>query len=319
MDEVKKNRMSKHDIQNRYKKHFRLEFPSGGKIVCYYPFKSVQVLFYDIHSPNIPDLYQLAYRKVTSERYLRAFICRSGSCDFTLDEKTNKLSAGEVMYDFSVGDNGKFSFVSDYFKGVEIIIQLDSFDEESSLYKKFKPIIKSMKLPEKEMFQSDDYISTYSPDTEKRLDAFLDAGFEEVENIITVAHMILLGRSLGVDLKEKPTKIPKIQLLIAKDIYDCLTNELDTKWTASYFADKYKLSESTVKRYFKKVYGYGFMEYQTKAKMEYAAEMLVTSDISIGDIAAMVGFFDRAVFTNAFKKYHGCTPSEYRLGSGINA
>ena len=219
-------------INKRYKKRCRLELPSGDGIVCYYPFKSIQILFYDIRSPKIPDLYDWGYRKPTNERYLRTFFCRNGSCEFSLDNKTDKLSAGQVMIDFSVGDNGKFSFSSSYFRGVEIIIQLDSFDKESTLYRKFKPVIKGMKLPEKEMFTSDNYISSYSSKTEKRLELFISDGFDGLDNITLVGNLIVLARSLGEDLREKPSKLTDSQLIIARDIYDCLTNHVEEKWTA---------------------------------------------------------------------------------------
>lgn len=307
-----------HFYEKEHKKSGRIELPDGGKIICYSPFNSAQVIFYDIHSPEIPNLYKLGYRKTTDERYLRAFICRNGSSKFTVDKKTDELSAGQVMFDFSVGDNGKFSFTSNYFIGVEIIIQLSSFDKESQIYRIFKPVIKAMKLPEKEIFNSDDYIFTYSSDTEKRLDMFLNAGFEGLEDIVSVAYLILLGRSLGGDLKKKSLDVTDRQLIIAQDIYDCLTNEFDKKWTAQHFADKYKVSDSTVKRYFKRVYGFGFKEYQTKVRMDYATEMLSTTDISISDISDMVGFSDYMIFTNAFKKYYGCTPSVYRSNANIN-
>lgn len=306
------------EIPSEYKKRFRLEFPNGGKIVCYYPFNSIQILFYDIKSSNIPDLYDLEYKKVTDERYLRALICRSGECEFTLHGKVDKLSSGYVMYDFSFGDNRNFYFTCNYFKGVEIIVQLDAFNKESPLYKKFKPIIKAMKVPEKEIKSSDDYISAISRETEKRLDQFMNAGFDGVENLITVAYLILLGRSLGADLKDKPSDLTESQLAIAEDIYDCLTNEYDKKWTAQYFANKYKVSDSTVKRYFRKVYGYGFKEYQTKVVMEHAAEILTTTETKISDISSNLGFADYRMFTSAFKKHYGLTPSEFRRRARTN-
>lgn len=311
--------MSKHSVglyeqtEIKNKNHYSLEFPNGDKIVCYFPFSSIQIIFYDINSSDIPDLYNLGYRKLTDKRYLRAFICRNGSCEFAMDGKTDELSAGYSMFDFSVGDNGKFSFTCHEFKGVEINIQVDSFDEESpGVYRKFKPIIKAMKLPEKEMFLSDDYIFRYSSDTEKHLDSFLKAGFEGLENIVTVAYLVVLGRSLGVDIKNLQSNLTDSQLIIAKDIYDSLTNEYSERWRAQQFADKYSLGVSTVKRYFKKAYGFGFKEYQTKIIMEHASDLLTTTNLRISEISDMVGYSDYRFFTSAFKKYYKCTPSEYR-------
>ena len=131
-----------------------------------------------------------------------------------------------------------------------------------------------------------------------------------------VALTVEIGHNLGTDLKEistdKHTDVSEKQLLIAEDIYRCLTDDFGTKHTATYFAKKYGTSDTTVKKYFKKVYGYGFKEYQTKVRMEWAAEKLATTDMKVGDISDAVGYAKHTKFSNAFKKYYGITPLTYR-------
>ena len=100
--------------------------------------------------------------------------------------------------------------------------------------------------------------------------------------------------------------------IIADDIYQCLTEDIGTKYTASMFAEKYGVSDTSVKKFFKNIYGYGFKEYQTKVRMEWAAERLVVTDMSVGFISERVGYSKQTKFTKAFKKYFGVTPSEYR-------
>ncbi len=310
----------KKSLRDKGKKYYQYGLSRGGKIVCYFPYNSVQVILYDIHSPQeIPNLYDMGFRKTTNERYLRVLACRNGKCDFIVSGENGVLNAGHTMYDFSIGDNGDFDFTSSFFKGVEITVQLASFDKESTIYRQFKKVIKAMSLPEREIFLSDYYICTNSVDTENLLDFFIELGFDGVDVVINKGHLLSLGYSLGKDFKKRPLDLSDNQLIVAKDIYDCLTKEFEKKWVAQYFADKYRLSNSTVKRYFKKVYGYGFKEYQTKVKMECAAEKLITTDKKITDIAFWVGFSDLATFTAAFKSYYKCTPSEYRLASGINS
>lgn len=46
--------------------------------------------------------------------------------------------------------------------------------------------------------------------------------------------------------------------------------------------------------------------------MEYAAKQLTETDISIGEIAELVGYSKQTKFTKAFKAYYDVTPSEYR-------
>ena len=300
------------------KQNYCTEFPNGGKIVFALPLHSIHIIFYDVNSSKIPNLYDLGYRSITDDRYLRTFICRSGSCEVTLDGKKEKLYSGQVLYDYSANDHGRFSFTSEYFQGVEIIIQLNAFDDDFSVYQMYKPIISAMNNSDNETGSNHSFITYYSSETEKIIDKFINSGFEGEESIVIIAYLVVLGSHLGIDIQNKKSDLTDNHVIIAKDIYDCLTNEFDKKWTAQYFAEKYRLSDSTVKRYFKKVYGFGFKEYQTKVVMENAAKLLTVTDLQISEISDMVGFSTYPMFTSSFKKYYGCSPSDYRNSKRVD-
>ena len=278
-------------------KHRELSLPSGGKIACYHPFKSMQLIFFDIHTPQIPDMWRLGFRKGDEGRYLRTLLCKSGECEFTVNGKKRKLTAGQVMMDYSVGDDKQFFFTSNEFLGVEISMQVDTLVEENAMMKMLRLVIESMGLPEEEIYDADGYVFTYSKNTEQTLNKLLNVGF---------------GHNLGSDLKAKQQAVPDRQTLIAEDIHHCLTDDFSTKYTAAEFAEKYGVSDTTVKKYFKNVYGYGFKEYQTKVRMEWAAEMLSSTNMKIGEISEKTGFARQTKFTKAFKNYYGVTPMVYR-------
>ena len=46
--------------------------------------------------------------------------------------------------------------------------------------------------------------------------------------------------------------------------------------------------------------------------MEKAKKLLIATFLSIGEISVQRGYGDYRVFTKAFKKAEGCTPSQYR-------
>ena len=64
---------------------------------------------------------------------------------------------------------------------------------------------------------------------------------------------------------------------------------------------------------FKRLFDQTFTSYLTNVRMQHAKQMLRTSDLSIHDIAAAVGFRDSTYFTRAFRRLFGSTPTEYRL------
>ena len=54
------------------------------------------------------------------------------------------------------------------------------------------------------------------------------------------------------------------------------------------------------------------IQYITQKKMEKAQLILVTQDISIKNIAYMLGYDDHSYFIRIFKKTIGETPQEYK-------
>ncbi|CAN7668049.1 response regulator [Paenibacillus sp. LjRoot153] len=83
-------------------------------------------------------------------------------------------------------------------------------------------------------------------------------------------------------------------------------------FTIQAIADHIHLSETYLCSYFKKQKGQTIKEYITQVRADKAMELLREHDIKLYDLATRLGFTDANYFTTFFKKYVGCTPSEYR-------
>lgn len=68
------------------------------------------------------------------------------------------------------------------------------------------------------------------------------------------------------------------------------------------------LSESTLKRYFKLIYGKSVYEYYLNKKMEMARTILLQKPYSINEMAELMGYEKVSHFIEIFKKHHGCSP-----------
>ena len=203
---VKKvSHLDEHELlDNDREKRVELLLEDGeGRIISYHPFKSMQIIFYDIYSPELPDLWKLGFRRGDGGRYLRTLICKHGSCEFTVNGKKNILPAGQVMMDYSVGDDRSFDFTTARFTGVEITMQVDTLVEESPMFRMLRVVIESMGLPEEDIFDADGYLFAYSKSTDQILDKLLEAGFENKAGIVILAATVLIGHNLGSDLKSK--------------------------------------------------------------------------------------------------------------------
>ena len=65
---------------------------------------------------------------------------------------------------------------------------------------------------------------------------------------------------------------------------------------------------------FKEVTGSNFVEYVTGVRMKCARELLLEGGKSIKQICAEIGYSDPNYFSRIFKRYEGCTPTEFREG-----
>lgn len=67
-----------------------------------------------------------------------------------------------------------------------------------------------------------------------------------------------------------------------------------------------------IRQLFKQKTGEGFMEYLIRRRMETAAELLKDPKYKILDVALSTGYSNQRYFASCFKKFYGCTPTEYR-------
>lgn len=102
------------------------------------------------------------------------------------------------------------------------------------------------------------------------------------------------------------------QYQIAIDCEQQITKDLSRKLTIESMATGYKVSPSSLKKFFTGVYGCSISEYTQTMRVKRAAELLETTDDSVMQIAASVGYENQSKFSAVFKKHTGFTPLEYK-------
>lgn len=86
---------------------------------------------------------------------------------------------------------------------------------------------------------------------------------------------------------------------------------LDKSLTNGYLASVCGISESCLKRLFKKKFGLSVKKYIIQKKMNYACELLSVRRYSVNQIAEMCNFSDVYFFSKQFKEQLGVSPTEY--------
>ena len=91
-----------------------------------------------------------------------------------------------------------------------------------------------------------------------------------------------------------------------------LQEHLSEEISLSVLADEFHLNPQYISQLFKNEIGVGFLVYLTNVRMEKAKKLLVSTALSVGNVAEQCGYSDYRVFTKVFKKTEGITPSQFR-------
>ena len=91
-----------------------------------------------------------------------------------------------------------------------------------------------------------------------------------------------------------------------------LQEHLAEEVSLSVLAEQFHLNPQYISQLFKNEIGVGFLTYLTNIRMEKAKKLLLSTSLSIAEVAEQSGYGDYRVFTKVFKKTEGSTPSQYR-------
>ena len=91
-----------------------------------------------------------------------------------------------------------------------------------------------------------------------------------------------------------------------------ITSDLRQHHPAWELAEYFSISETSLKNYFRGVYGQNISVYLREMRMNKAGELLASTRLSVAEIAAQVGYLNQSKFASVFKKHFGVSPLEYR-------
>lgn len=91
-----------------------------------------------------------------------------------------------------------------------------------------------------------------------------------------------------------------------------LQEHLAEDMSLSLLSDVFHLNPQYISQLFKNVIGVNFLAYLTSIRIEKAKKLLLSTSLSVAEVAEQSGYGDYRVFTKVFKKSEGVTPSQYR-------
>ncbi len=133
---------------------------------------------------------------------------------------------------------------------------------------------------------------------------------EKVEAVVTLVNLFAqylseTGHRLVLeDATQQSPLLQKIEAYLAEGENDEIT--------LTRVAERVCLSPCHFCRLFKKQTGLTFTEYRVRRRVEIAKELLLNRQLRISEAAFAAGFGSLPHFNLAFRRYAGCSPSEYR-------
>lgn len=99
---------------------------------------------------------------------------------------------------------------------------------------------------------------------------------------------------------------------VISSIMRYMQEHLSEEISLSVLGEVFHLNPQYISQLFKNEIGVGFLAYLTNIRIEKAKKLLLSTSLSVTEIAEHTGYGDYRVFTKVFKKTEGITPSQFR-------
>ena len=138
--------------------------------------------------------------------------------------------------------------------------------------------------------------------------------FEHARLRLTIPLLLLRIAGSGAPRRESESAIySRRQVDIAKRAEALLTDDISRRRSIAKVAALLGVRPTTLKGYFKGVYGVCISDYLLDVRMSRAEKLLKHGDSPVADIAHAVGYANVGKFCEAFRRKFGMTPLKYRF------
>ncbi len=176
----------------------------------------------------------------------------------------------------------------------------------------------SMFLKDFPTFVSEDYHDALLPDVKEVVHAFLSD--EKYDDIIIAQKLLklLLHAHALIHSESQSLKNTTLENQIVAKAMRFMEENFDSTISIPDVAKHCNVSIPQLYRHFSATNHEPPKNHLTKIRIRAAKRMLVSTDVSIGDIAMQCGYASHAHFCYAFKEKEGMSPAEYRNTAGYS-
>ena len=288
-----------------------------GSMMFFPLFPGVTLAYIFVNSPNwpAPDLGKNSSNNKKGPLIIN--YCMSGRCELVLN--TNNyvyLTENQLSVTENYAQN-QYLYPGRIYEGMEFFIDSNTLAQEG-FYLNRDFHLDLAKIPGRYCPDEKTYISDGTAEIRslfQKLWEFYDEGITGAFLHMRLLALEILGNLL--EICEIPpartcTFYTESQVAIAKQTEKIITEDLRQHYPVWQLAESFSVSETSLKNYFRGVFGENISVYLKKMRMEQAAKLLLTTKLSVSAIAEQVGYQNQSKFAAAFKKHFGDSPLEYR-------
>lgn len=310
----------------KYKKEWILPSDIGeenGVILSYRINPWLELWYIDIRSRRLPGI-PMESAADRGTPFMTVNYSFKGKCELLLKNgEATYLDSGEYAIDYgnACTDQDAFYYPRAEYHGLELFLYpCRELDQALSLHGKKSTVTEELgSVHEK---RKEPFIAK----ADARLMHTMEGIVQDIQKDAPQELLALdLSRLLFILHSERAeTEEPRIyysgsQVQIVRKALDILTEDLSHRYSAAELAQKFGISETCLKNYFRGVYGRGYSELLTEIRMKKAAELLLEGRLKIAQISDAVGYATQSRFARAFKNYFGTAPLEYKRAGRLKS
>ena len=247
----------------------------------------MHLIFFDIHARSLPG--EIAENAVYHPMQFN--YCVDGRIEMLLDDNSYIYLKEKDFCISRQTSQSESYFPTKYYHGITLYFDPDFFTEANANVNYLFNLNLSQ-LSEIYFEKKDTYIAEASSEMEKILDRLWQlyetpSSFYMKLCVLELLHFLLDTRNVAQE-------------------------KVLTFYTSTQVAQQFGVSETSLKNYFRGVYGKNISDYLRDLRMYTAEKLLIDTKMPISEIASQVGYTKQGKFAEVFRQRFQMNPLEYR-------
>ncbi len=291
---------------------FHLENESGvGDITLYHVFPGIELVYNDMH---------MAYcnkEQKPAQEVMEINYCREGRSECLFGEHEYcYMSAGDLSFCSLQENSHQSEFPTAHYHGITVTVDFSGITDEM---KKVLELLAVDLQRIRKLAQMQDFTIIRANQTIEHIFSELYTVPEKLrQGYIRVKVLEILLVLTGLEPQITPADrahFSEVQIRVIKEIHAFLVEHFEEHYTIDELSERFEMSPTVMKKCFKGVYGDSIYSYMKIYRLQVAERLLKESNLTVGEIAAKVGYLNPNKFTSAFCAEYGMPPTTYRRKS----